>query len=320
MYDLVHAYTGQVTLIRYQKHTAMFNWSPCKRKFCFQVGGSIYASHEVDTFKGVAGGFISRWTIDNGQLERQEYVNLGKTYPAHILIDTDHNLSYTANYGSGSVNVIQMSSDGELKEVVQTLTYGEGCRDASHPHQIVRVGDLVWVVDLGCDAIYSYRVEGNQLKAVDKTQVEAAAGPRHMVVNQANKLIYLLCEQKNFLLILSYGDSGHLEILDKVVLAEEEGQYGAEILLSEDQKTLYASSRGVGIISVYNVQGNSLVKVQEVQLVGTWPRSFDIRGNVMLAADQKSHKLQVLSIDSFGMLTPGESIATPKGPGFVMFL
>ena len=275
----------------------------------------------MDTFKGEAGGVVSRWEIINGQLERQEHVNLGKTFPAHLLIDTDHNLALTANYGSSSVNVIQMSADGMLKEVVQTLAYGEGCRDASHPHQVIRAGDVVWIVDLGCDAVYNYRIEGNELQYAGKVQVEEGAGPRHMVVDEDKKLAYLVCELKNFLLVFSYDESGNLQQLEKVEFAEKEGQYGAEILLSEDRKTLYASSRGNGIISVYRVQNNSLVKIQEVQLVGTWPRSFDLRGNVMLAADQKSNQLQILSVDGLsGMLTPGGSVETPKAPAFVMFL
>ena len=275
----------------------------------------------MDTFKGETGGVVSRWEIVNGQLERQEHVNLGKTYPAHLLIDTDHNMALTANYGSSSVNVIQMSAEGILKDVVQTLTYGEGCRDASHPHQVIRAGNIVWIVDLGCDAIYNYRIEGNQLQYAGKVQVEEGSGPRHMVVDQDKELAYLVCELKNFLLVFNYDEAGNLQQLEKVEFAEKEGQYGAEILLSEDKRTLYASSRGSGIISVYRVQNNSLVKIQEVQLVGTWPRSFDLRGNVMLAADQKSNQLQILSVNGLsGMLTPGGSVETPEGPAFVMFL
>jgi len=283
-----------------------------------QSGSSWYALHEVGDFQGVPGGAISRWQNDAaGSPMRMEHVSI-LPYPAHLLIDTDHNLAFTAIYGSGAVSVIQMSADGLLESVVQTLTYGEGCRDASHPHEIVRLGDIVWVVDLGCDAVYNYKIEGNQLQYVGKAELEAGAGPRHMVVNEDKNLVYLLCELKNFLLVFSYDEAGSLQQLEQVEFANVDGQAGGEIMLSADKKHVYASSRGDGIISVYNVDGNSLAKIQEVQLAGTWPRSFDIAGAVMLVADKNGDSVQILSIDeTSGMLTEGGTIDTTAAPAFV---
>ena len=56
-------------------------------------------------------------------------------------------------------------------------------RDASHPHQVVGRGDWIWLVDLGCDMVRTYRVLGGGVELVNSVDVEAGAGPRHMALH-----------------------------------------------------------------------------------------------------------------------------------------
>ena len=65
--------------------------------------------------------------------------------------------AYAANYGGSTLSVISLTEDGRLGELEMVESYGEGCRDASHPHQTVSKDSWVWVVDLGCDTIWHYR-------------------------------------------------------------------------------------------------------------------------------------------------------------------
>ena len=75
-----------------------------------QVGDSFYAIHEVGDFNGTPGGVISRWQLDNEQLVMREEVNLQSVYPAHLLIDTDHNLAFTANYGGNLLKLNELNN------------------------------------------------------------------------------------------------------------------------------------------------------------------------------------------------------------------
>merc|ERR1711872_506524 len=75
---------------------------------------------------------IALYSIQSNTLVRQEVVSLTSGGPAHLLVDLDSNLVYTANYGGGTVTVVSIE-EGKLDKVVQVLEYGPGCRDHPHP-------------------------------------------------------------------------------------------------------------------------------------------------------------------------------------------
>ena len=70
-------------------------------------------------------------------------------------------------------------------------------------------------------------------------------------------------------------------------MSSTHGDAGAEILAGPDGKYLYISSRGSGVVVVYKVQDdNTLARLQEFKLAGTWPRSMAIKDQMMLVIDQ----------------------------------
>jgi len=95
-------------------------------------------------------------------------------------------------------------------------------------------------------------------------------------------------------------------------------RYGGEILVENGY--VYVSSRGKGVILVFAIVNNFLLKVDELDLEGTWPRSIAIKNGIMLAADQRGDKIQIISIDPIsGHLRAGKSLETPKSPAYIMF-
>jgi len=279
--------------------------------------GSVYATHEVGDFNGVSGGVISRWEIENYQMVKKESVMLESVYPAHFIIDTDHQIAITANYGGNSVTVVAMDN-GILSYVAQTIRY-ERCRDDSHPHQVVRQGDLVWVVDLGCDSVYTYRIENGILsEKLHQLTVAAGAGPRHMAIK--GDLAILLCELQSRVQVYKINsESGELSFLQEEMLASAEGNSGAEILINGNM--VYGSSRGVGTVVAYQLNGETLTRVQELALDMTWPRSIAIRDDVMVAVSKNDNTIGVINIDQeSGLLSNGGLVGTPPGPAFVMFI
>ena len=323
---LVSGYNSQIAFYSYNdgllNRTETLNVDP-NLLWLEQVGESFYAIHDVNDFEGVQGGALSRWEQFNGGFYKREYVSLQSPGPAHLLVDTDHNLVYTANYGGASVTVVSSAADGSLGDVVQVIKYGEGCRDVSHPHHVARSGDLVWIVDLGCDAVYHYKVDDGQLIKVGETAVEAGAGPRHMVVDEEREMVYLACELKNFVqFYFADLNSGELTLVTQLPIAPSDGSFAAEILMSADKKVLYVSTRGEGIIAAYNLpsQDGEITKIQEFRVAGTWPRGVALRDNLMVAADQKGKSLQLIAVDPFnGLLSDLGSHETPSDPGFVLF-
>ena len=120
------------------------------------------------------------------------------------------------------------------------------------------------------------------------------------------------------------GSTGGLDLAQELELAGVDGDAGAEILVGPSGEYVYGSSRGSGVVVVYRLESDdTLTKVQEYKLAGTWPRSMAIRDSMMVVIDQYGDSVQLLSIDpSTGLLSgnPDHVWPTPPGPSFVDFM
>jgi len=287
-------------------------------------GGIIWAGHEVGDYAGVQESVLSRWEVssDGLTLEQGEYVGTKSVYTAHLLVDKEQGMAYAANYGGSSFTAVTLL-DGKLGEWQFGESFGEGCRDASHPHQTVSHKGWVWVVDLGCDMIRHYMVDQQKIYALGTTSVRAGAGPRHMMIHPDNDLVFLLCELQSLLQVYRLDDNtGSLELLQELEVSSNGDNTGGEILVGPSGQFVYASSRGTGVVVVYRLEADdTLVWVEEFNLEGIWPRSMAIRDNLMVVIDQFGDSVQVLTIDQeTGKLEGGQLYPTPSQPSFVDFM
>ena len=151
---------------------------------------------------------VSRWSLladGAAGVGRLESVNTGSVYTAHLQVDKSQGMAYAANYGGSTLSVISLTESGGLGDLVKVESYGEGCRDASHPHQTVTMGDFVSVVDLGCDTIWHYHLMADGLlEASGETFIRAGAGPRHMIIHPTKDLMFLLCELQSLVQVYRY--------------------------------------------------------------------------------------------------------------------
>jgi len=293
-----------------------------------QVDGStIWAGHEVGDYAGYPGSVASRWEVsgDGSALYLQEALHTESVYTAHLLVDKEQGMAYAANYGGSSFTAMSLQ-DGKLGAVAYLEGFGEGCRDASHPHQTVAHKEWVWVVDLGCDTVWHYKVDHQQVEKVGQTSVRAGAGPRHMVIHPDKDLAFLLCELQSFLQVYRLDDgSGDLELIQELEVSSNGDDTGAEILVGPSGEFLYASSRGTGVVVVYKLgMDDTLYREQEYNLGGIWPRSMAIRDNLLVVIDQYGDSLEALTIDqATGLLMAPEGnnmYTTPSQPSFVDFM
>ena len=124
-------------------------------------------------------------------------------------------------------------------------------------------------------------------------------------------------------LFLRFSNEG-LELASEVELSSTATDYGAEILVGANGEFVYASSRGTGVVVVYKLeQDDSLTRIQEFKLNGTWPRSMAIMDTRLVVTDQKGGTLQLLEINpETGLIgeNPGYVYKTPPEPAFVGFM
>ena len=293
-------------------------WDVDKDMTWLQVEGDmLYAAHEVEKYGGQDGGAVSRWKISETGLTRLESVVLPTISPAHILVSQDLGLVFTANYGGHSFTAVTLAG-ARLGDISYQETFQPG---VSHPHQVVLLGHWVWVVDLGLDTIWHYTVQDKEVIKLGKTDVRAGMGPRHMVVDEQRNLGFLVGELQSVVAVYKIDlTDGSLELVQEVALSPHPDDYGGEILLAGGR--VYASSRGSGVICVYNITlENKLVKIQDFYLGGSWPRHFAIKDQILLAADQRGDSVQLVNIDKdTGILWGGDMVGTENQPAFIIFL
>lgn len=221
-------------------------------------------------------------------------------WPCHLLLTTSN--CYISNYGSGTLNIVRIESDGSIGESVQLINYNISPDVASHVHQCVIVNHVCYVVDLGCDKIYQYDVDkttgllsvGHHLSPF--IQFEKKSGPRHILFHPTISHAYVMCELNSTITVCavtgSSGDTsssiGELTILSTIsTLRHDEtcvDMAGAELQVSACGRYLYASNRdnskppnlGRSSIAVFaiDILTGYLSLLQHVNTRGVHPRYF----------------------------------------------
>merc|ERR1719334_1372152 len=139
----------------------------------------------------------------------------------------------------------------------------EGCTEAkSKPHQTVVSGELVFVVDMGCDAVWTFRWAGEEISQVQRNHLGEGVGPRHMTLHPGSDLAFVVAEYQNVVLVLRLNpDDGSLTVASQSELSSVEGsqpKYGSEVLMGDTGDFLYVSSRSDdgGVLAVFSVDRN----------------------------------------------------------------
>ncbi len=127
--------------------------------FTFGRGGLVYLVNEVDSFDQKAGGGITTLRYDKKtmNLEKVGSINQGGAGPCHITLSDDGKYLITANYGSGSISVVRLNSEGIPEKVTDVIFYGE----KSHPHMTIHNPRLhtYYVSDLGLDKVHQLKLD-----------------------------------------------------------------------------------------------------------------------------------------------------------------
>src|SRR5262249_33785599 len=81
-------------------------------------GRFLYAVNEVDNFAGAKGGSVTAFAVDrrSGDLTQLNAVSSRGSGPCYVTVDPTGKNALVANYGSGSVAVLPIGSDGRLSE------------------------------------------------------------------------------------------------------------------------------------------------------------------------------------------------------------
>ena len=295
--------------------------------FTFGREGLIYLVNEVDTFDMKAGGGITtlRYDKKSNSLEKISSMNQGGGGPCHIEVSVDGKYLITANYGSGSVSVVKLNSEGIPEKVTDVIFYGE----KSHPHMTIHNPRVhtYYVSDLGLDRVHQLKLDttlGLLMNAdIAYFNSEPGSGPRHMAIDKSSANLYVINELSSSMSVYN--------ILSDTVTARQtvstlperytEKSFCADIHLSRSGKKIYGSNRGHNSIVTFRVGADgTLSESSHRDCGGNWPRNFAVSpsGKFFLVANQRSNAISVVN-DGAGSADdiPGLSFNAPSCVRFV---
>jgi 6-phosphogluconolactonase len=255
--------------------------------------------------------------------------------PCAIALSPDGRLVAAANYSGGSVIVYHVAADGSLGDKSAFFQHAHatgvfpGRQKAPHAHGVTWSPDgrLLLVPDLGGDRVYLYACDAatgtlQANSAQPWLETSPGAGPRHTEFSPDARHLYVINELGNTVTVAAYdAAAGTFTVVETVSTLPPEGSpiYSktAEIALTPDGRTLYASNRGHDTLAVFTRDpATGRLTARGHVAVPANPRHFALSpdGRWLLSAGQDTGTVATFVIDPFnGDLTPaGEPFATPK--------
>ena len=280
--------------------------------------GLVFAVNEVDQFEGKPSGAVSAFSIDRatGKLTLlNQRASMGRG-PCHLVLDRTGRYLFVANYGSGTVAVLPVGTDGRLGEATSVVQHaGQSInpdrQKGPHAHcmTVDAANRFVFACDLGLDKILTYRFDAQKgtLTASDPafTPIKPGAGPRHMVFRPDGRFAYVINELTSTVTALAYdpktGVMSELQTLSTLPQSFTGANSGAEIDVHPSGKFLYASNRGHNSVAVFGIdaQKGTLTYVDAIPTEGRTPRHFGIdpSGKYAAVANQATDTVFPSAID-----------------------
>ncbi len=303
---------------------------------CHPSGRFVYAVSEVGSNGPEPGGRVTAWAREaaTGRLRPLGDTPSGGNGPCHLTVDLSGRHVLVAHYGSGSVAVLPIRSDGSLGAPTCVVQHtGSSVHPARqrqpHAHSVNLAPDNrhALVADLGTDRVVVYRFDAAQGRlepaAPPALVLPPGSGPRHLAFHHSGQWVFVLNELSSQLAVAGYdARSGRLD-LRQLVSTLPTGFHGenttAEVGVHPNGRWVYASNRGHDSVAVFAftaVPGPRLEPVQHQPTGGRTPRHFalDPAGRWLWAANQASDSVVIFRLDSdTGRLTSrGEVLQVPS--------
>lgn len=292
---------------------------------------------------GDENGQINSYKVDKNtfDIELQNSQSSMGIGPAHLSVHPGGKTVLASNYSSGTVATLPVDEAGRV-EPANSFFQHEGSgpvesRQAEpHAHFISAdpSGNYVLSVDLGADKVFIYcyskdsgKIEPNENQPY--LEIEAGAGPRHLVFHPSGKWFYVINELNSTLSFCSFNaTTGESKLIKSIstLLPEDVDieNYPAAIRIHTNGKFLYSSNRGHNSIALFSVgDDGSPTLIETKSTEGDWPRDFNIdpSGNFLIVANQRSNNLTAFKIDQEDGTLESLNISTETSePTCVLFI
>ena len=223
--------------------------------------GLVIAAVEADDFEGTPGGGIALCKLQKRKIEVCSKIKGLSRGICHVAMSPAKRMIFAASYPEGTVDVLTLDAENQLSIVKRIQRTGAGPhpkQETSHAHCCVLTPNekILYVCDLGADEIARYDVES--LQELDPIKTPPASGPRHLILNQNNSILYVVCELSNEILIMDTQSGILLQRIDCVLHSGEFCALSSIRFLLEDR--LLVGCRGQNGFWVLEIEPTGLLK------------------------------------------------------------
>jgi 6-phosphogluconolactonase len=252
--------------------------------------------------------------IERGQLKPIGQGPLAESFP-YITFDRSGRFLLSASYHAGLVSVNPVAANGVVGTPLQVVPTARN----AHAIQTDRTNKFVFVPHLGTDQVFQFRFDNGKLapNSPPWLQLKAGSGPRHLVVSQDNKFVYVLCELDGTVAALAHRDGMLTEVSTLSTLPpgsklrpgtartpdapprdRSDDIWASDVHLTPDERFLYAAERTQSTINCLRVEGGKLSYVGSTP-TEKQPRGFaiDPGGRFMVVSGELSQTLSCYEID-----------------------
>lgn len=260
-----------------------------------------------------AGGMVQFFIDAKGYLQRQGDAFSVEGAPCYVSFDVSGRYFFTANYGTGEIDVWPFAS-GQINEGYQTLKFeGSGPdktrQEKPHAHYVHSdpSGKFVYAVDLGTDKVMNYVFMNGKLIPNGSQpffKLKPGSGPRHLAFHAKEPLVYVLNELKSTVTACQLNEqTGDLKAFQTISMLPDTFSgfsKAAAIRIHPSGKFLYASNRGFHSIAVFRIDANgklTLVELEDEEI--DWPRDFQVSpdGKYVLVCNLNANDITVYEVD-----------------------
>ncbi len=219
----------------------------------------------------------------------------------HVRVDGDGKFATVACWGDGALIRYSLSACGTTTDrwvAAPVEPSRPGTQSRAHA-TIASPGGFI-STDLGLDLLRRWDTGSDTPTEVDRLELPAGCGPRHLVSAGRDSLYYVVTEYSNEVLTVEVGDS-HLALLDRVPIRRtgpSAGDSAAEISLSASGRWVTVGVRGADIIATLAVDDHGgLTPRSECPAGGSRPRHHLHTPAGLLVAAQASNQVLLLAFD-----------------------
>lgn len=245
-----------------------------------------------------------------------------------------------ANYGTGTVAVLPIESDGALGPVTDLVplqgTAGphRTQQTSAHPHDIAfdPRGRFFLVPDKGLDRVFVFRVDAGRGTLEPGTPpsvvTRRGAGPRHAAFHPTGPHAYVLNELDSTLTTYRFdagtGALAPRQVVTTVPPSHTGDNTTSEIAVAASGRFVYASNRGHDSVTIFRVDEatGDLTPVGWEPAQGRTPRfiTLDPTGALLYAANQDSDTIVEFRVDPrAGTLAATGQVVPVGSPSSIVF-